>query len=546
MNLGKFNNPHEPAGAGRCEVRGMQARGAERHALPDPDTFRLALVHELRAPLQVLQGHLDALRAEASVPVAPEGGSHTVEGVDEGGALRRSRLNAMGSMLRVAAGVVDDVLQLRCLGDGGADLPLQASDFEIRACLDEEIHAFGEIARRKGLALDCDIADDVPSTVTGDAVRLRQIVRTLVDNALKFTLCGGVAATVSWRAGAPDDPGSTGGTGSTGALVGSPLSGWLTVRVSDTGPGIPAGMENEVFAAFARGDRAVPGSGLGLWIARQWANRMGGALYVEPSTTGARFRLSVPLATPRVAPARTPRPAPVDMAPAPVNVRPGLHALVVDDHVMNRAVLADQLASLGCRVERAQDLTQALLQWVSHEIDVVLTDVHLGGACGLTLAKTLQALAPVLGRRPPVVFAVTGSIIAARAAREAGIDAVLTKPVSCAKLGRVLALRWPRETGEWSASPMPVALPAVRRAPLSEDPCARRLMRDEMAKDLARFRRLIGRRRREDLDAAQALLHRMRGACRMFGDPALTARCDGLSAKLADCRRLSADGGDQR
>ncbi|VVD67176.1 Sensory/regulatory protein RpfC [Pandoraea morbifera] len=555
MNLGKFNSPQDPACAGRCEVGGMQARGADRHAMPDPDTFRLALVHELRAPLQVLQGHLEALRAEASVPVAAECGGRTADGVDDGGRLRRSRLNAMGSMLRVAAGVVDDVLHLKCFGDGGADLPLQASEFEIRACLDEEIHAFGEIARLKGLALECDIADDVPLWGTGDAVRLRQIVRTLVDNALKFTVCGGVAATVSWRADAPEAQGvldgplgkdGTGSAGSAGRTAGSPQSGWLTVRVSDTGPGIPAGMENTVFAAFSRVDQAVPGTGLGLWIARQWAHRMGGALCVEPSTTGARFRLSLPLATPCMSPLRRSMPTPVDMALAPVNVRPGLHVLVVDDHVMNRAVLADQLASLGCRVERAQDLTQALLQWVSHEIDVVLTDVQLGGACGLTLAKTLQALAPVLGRRPPVVFAVTGSIIAARAAREAGIDAVLTKPVSRAKLGRVLALRWPCETGEWSSSPIPVASPAVRRSPLSEDPCARRLMRDEMAKDLARFRRLMGRRRREDLDAAQALLHRMRGACRMFGDPALTARCDRLSAKLADCRRLSVDGGGQR
>ncbi len=305
-------------------------------------------------------------------------------------------------------------------------------------------------------------------------------------------------------------------------------------------------MENAVFAAFSRADRSVPGTGLGLWIAQQWAQRMGGSLCVVPSTSGARFRLSVPFALPCALPAlgaadtAVPLPSAADVPVARVDVRSGLRALVVDDHVMNRAILAEQLTALGCVVERAEDLTEALLQWMSHDIDVVLTDVQLGGACGLTLARTLHALAPVLGRRVPVVFAVTGSIVGARAAREAGIDDVLTKPVSRQRLAQTLAVRWPSTGIDEGAEDIAAGGAAERAKPkrpsLLDDPYARRMMREEMAKDLARFRRLIASRRPEDLDAAQALLHRMQGACRMFGDPSLTARCDRLAAKLADCR----------
>lgn len=546
MNFDKFDSRCGSADPGRYEPDG--AHGYVRDDRQDVSIFRMALVHELRAPLQVLQGHLDALCSGV------DGGMG-----DKAGAIAPSeRLGAMRSMLGVVAGAVDDVLHL---GQGEAThLPLHERVFEVRACLDEEVDAFAGAAHAKGLVLGCQIADDVPVMMWGDAARLRQMLRTLLDNALKYTVCGGVAVSVSWDATPAHAHAATRHDSAEIGQRAGERSGQLTIFVNDSGPGIPAGMENAVFAAFARADRSVPGTGLGLWIAQQWAQRMGGSLCVEPSTSGARFRLTVPLAMPRSMPvvdaddAATPSPSPPpsvrDVPVARVDVRSGLRALVVDDHVMNRAILADQLISLGCVVERAEDITEALLQWISHDIDVVLTDVQLGGACGLTLAKTLRALAPVLRRRAPVVFAVTGSVVGARAAREAGIDDVLTKPVSRQRLSRTLAVRWPcpgigGEEGvegvEAIAPGGTAEPPKATRPSLVDDPYARRVMREEMAKDLARFRRLIATRRPADLDAAQALLHRMRGACRMFGDPALTARCDRLSEKLADGRTAPGD-----
>jgi CheY-like chemotaxis protein len=587
MNLDKFNFPRggrDVGGYASDEAPAATPSGPEGWGRDGPwaaNTFRLALVHELRAPLQVLQGHLDALwGARGRLGDWADAGDAGDAGDEAGGMAPRERIGAMRNMLGVVASAVDDVLQL-----GQSDvteLPLRESVFEVRACLDAEVDAFVGVAQGKGLALDCQIPADVPVMFRGDAARLRQILRTLLDNALKYTVCGGVAVRASWTAtagrAAATDPSAMPGQGRD---VGA---GQLIIRVSDTGPGIPAGMENAVFAAFARADRSVAGTGLGLWIAQQWARRMGGSLAVEPSTTGARFRLSVPFARPdavstsggvgatssgaadallapdapeALASAASSPPASMSGLPglpevpvAHVDVRPGLRVLVVDDHVMNRTILADQLTSLGCIVARAKDLTSALLQWASHEVDVVLTDVQLGGACGLTLTTTLRALAPVLGRPVPVMFAVTGSVVGARAAREAGLDGVLTKPVSSQRLAQTLAVRWPSprsegaegEQGEQVVVPSGASgRPKASRLPLQDDPYARRLMREEMAKDLARFRRLMASRRAEDLDAAQALLHRMRGACRMFGDPALTARCDRLAEKLADCRRAPDD-----
>ncbi|WP_174994795.1 hybrid sensor histidine kinase/response regulator [Pandoraea anhela] len=536
----------------------------------------MALVHELRAPLQVLQGHLEALWDDAA----------HLETASDPARTPRRRLGNMRSMLDALAGAVNDVLEL---GQGDvAQLPLREALFEVRACLDAEVDAFVGRAESKGLDLTCEIAHDVPVFLWGDAVRLRQMLRTLLDNALKYTACGGVAVRVSWQLAADE----------IATQASRPAAPQLTIHVTDTGPGIPAGMENAVFAAFARADPSVQGTGLGLWIARQWARRMAGSLCAETSTTGARFRLSVPFRLPEAAAAVTPAletsasapadvamrggPTAVPVAPVavpvtPVAMREGLQALVVDDHVMNRRILGEQLASLGCQMASAGDLTEALVQWMALDVDVVLTDVQLNGASGLTLARTLHALAPMLGRREPVVYAVTGSVVEARAAQAAGIDEVLTKPVSRERLSHTLAVRWPAlddtyehraadETCEphephephQSHEPYHAGRPAAgasarprdesppRPTPLRDDPYARRMMRDEMAKDLARFRRLMIRRRAEDFDAAQALLHRMRGACRMFGDPALTARCDRLAERLAKCGKGFAGHGDPR
>lgn len=530
-------------------------RNAAEHVTADAGTFRMALVHELRAPLQVLQGHPDALWDDAG----------EVAGAIHASA-PRERLGNMRSMLDVLAGAVDDVLYLG--QDDVARLPLREAVFEVRRSLDAEVDAFADLARRKGLDLTCEIEDAVPVFLWGDGARLRQILRTLIDNALKYTVVGGVAVRVSWACGlVRSDAADAADLPDSGDTIRAPH---LSIRVTDTGPGIPAGMENAVFAAFSRAQTSVKGTGLGLWVARQWAWRLRGTLHAEPCASGARFRLSVPFALPgggatAQAMDDTPAEASATLPEGParwperevveVAVRPGLQALVVDDHVMNRRILADQLASLGCHVASAADLTDALVQWIALDVDVVLTDVHLDGVSGLALAKTLHALAPMLGRREPVVYAVTGSVVEARAAREAGLDSVLTKPVSRERLSQTLAVRWPaldeddddlaRDVtcsvgGDATSEVAPSLsqeknLPKTRSA-LRDDPYARRMMRDEMAKDLARFRRLLARRRREDLEVAQGLIHRMRGACRMFGDPALTERCDRLAKRLANCR----------
>ncbi|WP_087687836.1 hybrid sensor histidine kinase/response regulator [Pandoraea sp. PE-S2R-1] len=513
-------------------------------------TFRMALVHELRAPLQVLQGQLDALAGDGDgdgdasgadlTGTAPAAGFPS----ERGGGAGSARFDTMRAALDVLVRVVDDVLQL---GQGDAlEMPLRDEPFEVRAQLDGEVALFAAEARAKGLALRCDIDDEVPVMLRGDAVRLRQIVRTLLANALKYTAEGEVCVRASWRA----------------------QTEHLTVCVTDTGPGIPEGAREAVFHAFFRGQPTIPGTGLGLWIARRWAHRMSGALLAETPARGAHLRLSLPFPPLAPFPSLSPLSPPADRGlislsgasggaghfestgqaspVAIVPVREGLRVLVVEDHPINRLVLCEQLGALGCVVQGVGDAAEALSQWAACEVDVVLTDVQLGHACGLRLAGDLQRTATALHRLPPVVIAVTGSVLDARMARDAGIDTVLPKPVSRRRLQQALAARWPRPVAlrhDAGLSPVGASMLEVPHAiqvtqinpklPLYRDAVARGVMRAEMAKDIAQFRRLLRRRHNGDLAAAQAVLHRMQGACRMFGDPELLARCASLAAKLA-------------
>ena len=121
---------------------------------------------------------------------------------------------------------------------------------------------FGPVALQKGLALGVVVADECPAVVAVDGVRLRQVVRHLLGNAVKFTEAGEIRLEVGMR-----------------------RPGWLRVRVSDTGPGIPLAKQEALKEAFLQADysstRSQGGMGVGLALCQQLARLMGGSLELE-------------------------------------------------------------------------------------------------------------------------------------------------------------------------------------------------------------------------------------------------------------------------
>jgi signal transduction histidine kinase/ligand-binding sensor domain-containing protein len=161
-------------------------------------------------------------------------------------------------------GIVNDILDFSKIE--AQKLTLEKSPFELRKSIDELVRSLSLRARQKNLLLTCEVDHDVPNDVAGDPLRLRQVLLNLLDNAIKFTTCGGVSLSVSKQ-------------GTFGEKTA------FHFAVTDTGIGISPDKQKTIFEAFSQADtsstRRYGGTGLGLTISCQLAAMMEGNLWVE-------------------------------------------------------------------------------------------------------------------------------------------------------------------------------------------------------------------------------------------------------------------------
>jgi len=290
----------------------------------------------------------------------------------------------------------------------------------------QSLDAIRPQARLKGLQLRFDCSPDPAPTIALDAEALRQIVDNLLGNAVKFTDVGGIDLRVQLMP--PVQPRA------------------LVLDVIDSGIGIDARHAGRLFRAFQQGEdgQMRGGSGLGLSIARELARAMRGDLTVHSVVgRGSRFTLCLPVQA-----------AGDDVAPAedPAAGRPlaGLDLLLVEDHALNRQIIAEQLRRLGANVRAVADAAGALDEQSRSPRRIVLLDISLQGMDGYTLAQQLrsQAKGPL---RLVALSARTGRRHMARS-RKAGFDAVLSKPLQVAHL--LQALQLTPITGDAACTPL--------------------------------------------------------------------------------------------
>jgi CheY-like chemotaxis protein len=252
-----------------------------------------------------------------------------------------------------------------------------------------------------------------PVWLSGDPLKLRQIVINLVTNALKYGIPSRAAITsrIERAHDAEDDR-------------------ILTVSVRNTGPTIPPEEIPLLFEAFHRGSAArtsrSPGVGLGLTVSRRIARAMKGDLSVRSSEGVTEFTLRVPLQ-----PAAHPQPI-----LASTNSRPPLkvsRALAVEDEQYNRLVLGHTFGQLGYTVDWAADGKTAISMALEGHYDLIFTDWELPDIPGPEVARRILASLP--DPKPPIIavtaYATQDRI---RACLEAGISGVVTKPVTRAKM----------------------------------------------------------------------------------------------------------------
>ena len=321
---------------------------------------------------------------------------------------------------RWASGIKDSAEHLAALtslmidgarADSGA-LRLQHEVFRPRRLIEVLGDSLGARAEAKGLSATVSIANDLPEFLVGDAVRLRAALENLIDNAVKFTERGGVRLDVRAARAAR------------GRVR-------LVFTVTDSGIGLKAAEIKRLFRPFAQASaeiaRRYGGCGLGLAVVKYLAKLMSGDLTVTSRYgRGSSFRLSAVLAIASTAAAGNATPA-----------RP-LAVLCAEDNPYGRVILNTILAELGHRADFVGSGEEAVVA-VERGYDAVLVDVTLPGIDGRETARRIRALAGTPASTP--IIGITGRSEGGdeEAARAAGMDFYLRKPISPSALREALA-----------------------------------------------------------------------------------------------------------
>ena len=270
----------------------------------------------------------------------------------------------------------------------------------------------------KGLQSRVEISEKLPAFVVGDPVRLRAALENLIDNAIKFTEQGGVALEVKPMRGAKGKVG-------------------VAFVISDSGIGLTLNEIKRLFRPFSQANVNIAsrfgGAGLGLSSVKQLARAMGGDIVVAPRRGGGTtFTLTVSLTRAKASKAAS---SGLDMDIPPDHAQ-GLRVLGVEDNPFGRVVLNAVLTELGHQAEfigRGEAAPERIAQG---GFDAVLMDMVLPGINGIEAIRRIRALGPQLGRI--AIIGVSGRADDEAAARAAGADAFLVKPVSPRALATAL------------------------------------------------------------------------------------------------------------
>jgi signal transduction histidine kinase/DNA-binding NarL/FixJ family response regulator len=327
--------------------------------------------------------------------------------------------------------LLNDVLDVAKMEAGALQLAPEA--VALRPLLQAVVDMHRPAAEAKGLGLSLQIAEGVPPVVLADPLRLCQILWNLAGNAVKFTEQGQVVARLDIE----------------GEMARDRLL--LRLSVADTGIGIPEEVQAALFQPFRQADastaRRFGGSGLGLSIARQLTEAMGGTITLRSRPgQGSTFTVRLPV-TVVAAPAEPPRPAQplpglADHAPRVLAAGPSSQllsgesapgaageVLVAEDDPLNRLLIEGQLKTLGLAPRLCGDGEEAWMSLRQRPARLLITDHHMPqGLGGIELTRRIRADERYAGVRIIGLTADAGPD-AIQACLDAGMDLVLIKPL---------------------------------------------------------------------------------------------------------------------
>jgi len=373
--------------------------------------FLANMTHEVRTPLNGILG-MTGLALETQLESD-----------------QREYLELVKSSAEALLSLVNDVLDFSKYEVG--KLALDCVEFSLRGLLREVLRPMALRASVSGLVFESVVEDQVPDQLRGDPLRISQVLRNLVGNAIKFTQDGEVSVKVRAE--------SVEGSGVESSKV------TLCFSVTDTGIGIPAEKHRLIFEPFTQADgsttRKYGGTGLGLSISSGLVQLMDGRIWVESEIgQGSAFHFTLTLQIAKPAAANEP----VSPSSARGDRKRELRILVAEDNSVNQRLAARLLEREGHSVTIAgsgQEALELFEMSVSegHQYDLILMDVQMPGLDGLQATARIREKERGSGARIPIV-AMTAQAAESDRLRclESGMDAYVTKPVHVPELMKMI------------------------------------------------------------------------------------------------------------
>lgn len=391
------------AAVGRANELAAEATAANQAK----SEFLANMSHEIRTPMTAILGYADLLLEDGDINRAPERRKEAIQTIRHNG--------------EHLLGVINNILDLSKIEAG--KLALESVAYSPAELVEELLSLMRIRAQGKGLKLEVAYETPVPETIQTDPTRLRQILINLLGNAIKFTEVGRVRLTVKFHSGAAPQ---------------------LELNVIDTGIGMTASQQEQLFTPFSQADNSLTrrfgGTGLGLAISRRLATLLDGDLAIVDSTAGQGTHIRLTVATGAIegitlhTPSGTSDSARVtrQLTAAPQSVSlAGCRLLLAEDAPENQRLIRFMLTKAGAEVtvvDNGEQAVEAALAVVdtAQPYDVILMDMQMPVLDGYGAAARLRES----GYRGCII-ALTAHAMAGDREKclAAGCDDYATKPI---------------------------------------------------------------------------------------------------------------------